>query len=142
MLSMREHIDWLDGSYLIFLRENGEVTGLGSRIATHIDHPLRGGIQNNLCDIGMYSCTRRIEDNNIRAAVFLDKSGGEDILHVARIKDAILYPIRLGIDPRVVNRLRNIFNTNDFPGSGGNELGNRTGSGIKVIRAAKSRATL
>ena len=51
MLSVREHVNRLDGGDFVLVGEKGQVTGLGGRVAAYIDHAGRGGLKDDLGDI-------------------------------------------------------------------------------------------
>ena len=72
-----------------------------------------------------------IEDMNQSALMYRLLQG--DVLHVAGEELAVGDPVRGRIGLRILDGLRNIFDTNDFRSLAGDELGDGAGAGVQVI---------
>ncbi len=83
MRSVRKHIHGLDVDDVVVRSEDGQVTGLSSRIATHIDHPLRSAGKQDLRHVGMDAGPGRVEHHDVGLAVGGDEVRVQDVLHVA-----------------------------------------------------------
>ena len=97
MHGVGEHVYRLNGRNLIIPAQDGQVTGLGSRIAAYIHHSFRGGVQDYLRHVRMNAGTGRVQDNDIRTAVLCDKGVVQDVLHVSGKEVAIGDSIGIGI---------------------------------------------
>ena len=111
-------------------RKEGQIAGLSGWIATHIDHPSGRTSQQNLRHRGVDAGSRRVEYNDVGLPVCGNEIGIEHILHVAGEKGRVRNAILTGIDFRIFNGFRNIFDPNNLTGQGGEEKGDRTGAGI------------
>lgn len=89
MRRMREHVDRLDSLNLVILVEQCQVACLRGRIATYVDNAPRGSPYNGLYHVGVHSGTRRVSDDDVRAAVSGYELVCKDVLHVAGVEVSI-----------------------------------------------------
>ena len=65
--------------------------------------------------------------------MFVDEILCQDILHIAGVEQRILNLIERRVDFCIFDGFRHVFDTDHFAGLARNEVGNGTGSGIKVV---------
>ena len=133
MLRVGEHIHGLDLRYTVGAVKHGEVARLGGGIATDIHDTLRLGAEDSGDHILVHTGTRRVGDDNIRAAVLMQESVVEHIFHVAGKEQSVRYAVDLGVDLGILDSLGHILDTDDLPRLPRNEIGNRAGAGVEVI---------
>ena len=81
---------YLPGGYLIFAVEQLEVACLCGWVATYVDDTLRLGGQNHVNHVVVHARAGRVGDDDIWPSVLRDEVVGEDVLHVARIKQRVV----------------------------------------------------
>ena len=133
MVSVREHVDWLYGSYFVFYVEELEVACLSGWVAAHVYDATRFGIEDDVDHVFVHACARWVGDDYIWAAVFLDEAVGENIFHVAskeeRVVDAIERRVHLGI----LNSFGHVLDADDLACLARHEVGYGTSAGVEVI---------
>ena len=112
---MREHVHWPYCCDLIVAAEDFQVSCLRGRVAADIDHALRCCIEDDLSDIRMDSCSRRVKDDYVRTSMLLHESIGEDILHIACVEVAVGDSVVGGVDLCILDGFGHIFNAY-YPG--------------------------
>lgn len=131
---MGEHIDRLHALYAVMAVEQGEIARLSGRIAADIDETRGSGPLDDLDDIGMHSRTRRIDNHDLRTAMGADKLIGKHIFHVAGKEQRLVgQPVDGGVNLSVADSFGHIFDSDDLSGRSGEETGDRSCSGVKVI---------
>ena len=133
MMSMREHIYGTYCSNHVILAENLKIPCLRSWITADIDHSVWGSIKNHLSNIRMDTCSRRIEDDYIRMAMFFNKRICQNIIPITCIEVAIGDIVVGSLDLCVLNSLRHVLDTDYFRCLTRYELSNGTGTCVKVI---------
>ena len=133
MLRVWEHIHRLDLGYTVGAVKHGEVARLGGGIATDIHDTLRLGAEDSGDHILVHTGTRRVGDDNIRAAVLMQESVVEHIFHVAGKEQSVRYAVDLGVDLGILDCLGHILDTDDLPRLPRNEIGYRAGAGVEVV---------
>ena len=123
MRGMREHIHRLHGNYAIGSIEILQVARLSGWITAHVDDALGGCPENGLHYVGVHACTRRIGDDDIRTSMLLDESVVKDILHIACIEAGVRNAVELGVDLRILDGFRHIFDADDLSRLTGHEVG-------------------
>ena len=133
MWGVGEHVDRLDGHHAIVYIQIMQVACLGGRIAGDVDNALGSSTEDGLHHIRMHAGTGRVGDDDIRTSVLSNEVVGEDILHIASKEQSIVDTINLRVDLRILNSLRHIFDTDDFPCLSGHEISDGASAGIKVV---------
>ena len=90
-------------------------------------------IDDGIDHIRMHTCSWRVSDNGIRSTVLFNKLIGKDILHVASEEQCVVELVDVSIDFGILNSFLHIFDTDDFSGFLGYEIGDGTCAGIQVI---------
>ena len=90
MVGVWEHVDWLYGGDFVFDVEELEVACLCGWVAADIDDATWRGIEDDVDDVFVHAGTRWVGDDDIRTAIFVDETVGEDIFHVARKEEGVV----------------------------------------------------
>ena len=117
----------------VIAAQDGQVAGLGGRIATHIDHPLWGRLEDDLGHVRMDAGAGRIQNDHVGFAVPGDERFVQDIFHVSGKERAVGDSVGLCILPGVFDGFRNILDPNHFTRFCAHELGDGARSGVKVV---------
>ena len=133
MVGVWKHIYRLDIRDAVFGAQDFKIACLGCGIAADIHYALRLCSQNHLCHIRMNAGARRVENDDIRPAVSLDEIGCEYILHISRKELAIVNSVGCRVCLCIFYGFGNIFDSDDFRGPAGNELGNGARACVEVI---------
>ena len=81
----------------------------------------------------MDTCSWRVKDDDIRAAVLLYECVCEDVLHVAGVEVAVCYAVVLSIDLSILDSLRNVLDTDDLRCLAGYELSDSSRTCVEVV---------
>ena len=111
---MREHVNGLYGSHLVFTVQQLQVACLGCRVTAYVNDTFRFGSQNYINDIIVHTCPGRIGNDDIRTSVFADKVFCQDILHITGIEQGIRDSVDLRIHFCIFNGFGYIFDTDDL----------------------------
>lgn len=86
MVGVGKHIHGLDFPDGVFRVEQVKVARLGRGVAADVDNPARLGRENGPDHVVVHTCPWRVGDDHVGMPVLADEPGGQDILHVARVK--------------------------------------------------------
>ena len=87
----------------------------------------------------MHAGARRIDDDHIRPAVLPDEVRREDVLHVAGVELAVVDAVAGGVDFRVLDGLRHVFDADHMLGLAGDELGDGARARVEVVDQLRAR---
>ena len=130
---MWEHVHRLYDCHMIVHVQRLQVAGLGGRITADVDDAPWGCPEDGLHHVGMHAGTWGVGDDDVRTAMLTDEVVRQDILHVTSIEEGVVDAVQLGIDLRVLDGLRHIFDTDDLLGSLGHEVGDGARTGVEVV---------
>ena len=139
MHGVGEHVHRLDGRNHVFLTQDGQVPGLGGRVAANVYHPVRFRVKDHLGHVRVDAGAGRVQDNDIGPSVGGDKGVVQHVFHVSGKELAVGDPIGIGIGPGIFDGFRNILNAKYFSSFPAHELGYGAGAGIEVIDHLVSR---
>lgn len=139
---MRKHVDRLNFPDRVFRVEQVKVARLGRGVAADVDNPARLGCENGPDHVVVHARPGRVGDDHVGMPVLADEPGGQDILHVARVKVGVGDLVQGRVDLRVLDRLGDILDADHLAGPSRDEVGDGPGPGIEVVdglRAGQSR---
>ena len=133
MVGVGEHVDGLHTLHAIEVVEQAKVASLCGRVATHIDYAPWRSKADNVHHIAVHAGAGRVGDDDIGSAVVADKVCGEDVFHVAGIKERVVEPVKLGVDFSVGNGFGHILNAHHLTGLSCHKVGDGARAGIEVV---------
>ena len=133
MMCMWEHIDRTNLLHVVFHAKQAQIAGLCCRVTTYINDTLRFGEKDGVDYIIVHPGTWRISNNNIRTAMLVYEICRQDIFHVSGVEQRIVNLIQSRINFGIFDCFRYVFDADYFLSLAGNEVGYRSGTGIKVV---------
>ena len=133
MRSVREHVDRLHGSHLIFLVHELQVACLGSRVTAHIHYAVGVGAKNGVNHVGVHASAWRVCYDHVGLSMLSNELVGEYVLHVASIELRVTYAVDVRVYLRVLNSLRHIFYAHHLTRVASHEVGNGARSRVEVV---------
>ena len=133
VLCVREHVDGLDASHLVFPGKEADVAGLCGGVAADVYDASGLHGEELFHDFLVHAGTRRVGDDDIGTAVRGDKVGGEHFGHVAGEELGVVYPVGDGVLACCGDGVLDVFYADDLPAHVGEEKGDGAGAGVKVI---------
>ena len=133
VLCVREHVDGLDASHLVFPGEEADVAGLCGGVAADVDDASGLHGEELLDYFFVHAGTRGVGDDNIGTAVECDKFGGEDFGHVAGEEGGVANLVVNGVLAGGSNGVFDVFDADDLFAHAGEEERYGAGSGVEVV---------